>query len=481
MHAKAARQQAVSRDQHHTLFPPDIVRNEVDDWLTAELLQAAHAVRQGPVGTPAPIDQFRAALADLAFDTPRDIRDVLGWVLPHMQSGMVHVAHPRYYGLFNPTPSFPAQCAERIVASFNPQLASAKTSPFPVALEAHLVGAIAQRAGMPEGAAGHFTTGGSEANFTAMLCALTRANPAFASEGVAAFSAKPALYVSKDAHLAWLKIAHQCGIGRNAVRLVATDGTGRLDAGALAAAIEADRQSGFFPAMVVATAGTTGAGMIDPLEKCREISASVGAWYHVDAAWGGALICSDRFRPLLQGIGRADSITIDAHKWLATTMGCGIFLTPWQTVLSDTFQATMDCMPSNFAGIDPYVTTVQWSRRFLGLRLFVALATAGWRGYADHVEKAIGLADLLKQKLVADGWGVANDSPVAVVCLRPPSGAADARQIAKSVVEEGGAWISSVEFEGAQVVRVCITSGETTQDDILQLVDLLRSKKDVLF
>ncbi len=474
-------QGAASREQHQSLFPADIVRKEVDDWLTTELLQAAQSVRHGPVGTPAPIDSFKAALADLPFDASRDMRDVLVWVMSNMQSGMVHVTHPRYYGLFNPTPSFPAQCAERIVASFNPQLASAKTSPFPVALEAHLARAIAQRAGLPEGSAGHFTTGGSEANFTAMLCALTRADPAFASEGVAAFSAKPALYVSKDAHLAWLKIAHQTGIGRNAVRLVATDGTGRMDPTALAADIESDRQSGFFPAMVVATAGTTGAGMIDPLEKCKEISTSAGAWYHVDAAWGGALICSDRFRPLLDGIGLADSVTIDAHKWLATTMGCGIFLTPWQNVLSDAFQATMDCMPSNVAGIDPYVTTVQWSRRFLGLRLFVALATAGWRGYAEHVERAISLAGLLKEKLVEDGWRVANASPVAVVCLHPPEGASDARQIAKSVVEGGGAWISAVEFEGEQVLRVCITSGETTQADIRDLVEQLRSKKEVLF
>lgn len=469
-----------AHDQHQGLFPAQSVRKDIDDWLTAELLHAVDAMRQGPVGTPAPIETFSSAVADLNFEAKRDMRDVLAWVLSNMRAGIVHVAHPRYYGLFNPTPSFPAQCADRIVAAFNPQLASAKTSPFPVSLEASLAASIAQRAGMPACAAGHFTTGGSEANFTALLCALTRANPAFGLEGITAFSAKPAIYVSRDSHLAWLKIAHQTGIGRGAVRLIATDGHGRMDPGALVAAIEADRQSGYFPAMVVATAGTTGAGMIDPLKDCKKISAKFGAWYHVDAAWGGALICSDRYRPLLDGMGDADSVTIDAHKWLATTMGCGIFLTAWPTILSDTFQSTMDCMPSNVAGIDPYVTTVQWSRRFLGLRLFVALASVGWRGYADHVEKAIGLADLLKEKLLAQGWAEANASSMAVVCLRPPAGAADARQIAKSVVEQGGAWITAVEFEGEPVLRVCITSGETTQADILHLVEILKKEAVLL-
>jgi len=463
-----------STEQYQSLFPQDIVRHGVDDWLTNELNRAADSVRNGPVSAGIPMEAFGAELGDMDFDTSRELRTVLSWVINNMQSGVVHVSHPRYFGLFNPTPSHPAQCAERIVAQFNPQLASAKTSPFPVALEASLIGKIACRAGMPAGSAGHFTTGGSEANFTALLCALTRANPAFGSAGVSAFDRKPAMYVSKDAHLAWLKIAHQTGIGRNSVRLVSTDGMGRMDPAALAAAIEADTQAGYFPAIVIATAGTTGAGMIDPLHACRDIATKADAWFHVDAAWGGALICSDRYRSLLDGIGTADSVTIDAHKWLATTMGCGIFLTASPDILSATFQATMECMPSNFVGIDPYVTTVQWSRRFLGLRLFVSLAAAGWRGYADHVEKSIGLAERLKDILVPDGWHVVNDSPVAVLCLRPPSGAADVRQIAKSVVEEGDAWISSVEFEGEPVLRVCITSGETTQADIGHLAALLR-------
>ena len=104
---------------------------------------------------------------------------------------------------------------------------------------------------MQASSGGHFTTGGSEANATAVICALTKASPAFAEEGIYAFRNKPRLYVSKDSHLAWLKIAHQTGVGRQAVRLIDTDGQGRMDGGALASALAMDSRNGFAPVLVV--------------------------------------------------------------------------------------------------------------------------------------------------------------------------------------------------------------------------------------
>jgi glutamate/tyrosine decarboxylase-like PLP-dependent enzyme len=455
------------------LFPDDAQRRAVDDWLTRALEAARRRVHAGPV-RPTTSPAFCAeALRGFDFTSPRDATAMLAWTIGEMERGVVHIDHPRYFGLFNPGATFPAQCAERIAAAFNPQLATATTSPFPVALEAHLIGAIAARAFMPAGSGGHFTSSGSEANATAVICALTRAEPRFAQEGARAFTGQPVIYASRAAHLAWIKIAHQVGIGRRAVRLIATDGTGRMDAAALDKTIAADIAAGHVPVMIAATAGTTGAGMIDPLEDCAAIAHRAGAWYHVDAAWGGALVFSDRRRAVLAGMRHADSITIDAHKWLATTMACGIFLTAHPAVLQDSFQVTMECMPSNLAGLDPYVTTAQWSRRFLGLRLFLGLAIAGWDGYATHLERAIANAASLKSALAQSGWRCLNDSGMAVLNLRPPEGAPDAATIARQAVADGGAWISPVEFEGETVLRICITHGETTQADLDALAALL--------
>src|SRR6202044_1833453 len=108
--------------------------------------------------------------------------DVLSWTIAQLEHGIVHITHPRYFGLFNPAPTFPAQCADRIAAVFNPQLATATTSPVAVDIENHVIRSVAQRVGLPPEAGGHFTSGGSEANFTALICALTRANPRFVSE-----------------------------------------------------------------------------------------------------------------------------------------------------------------------------------------------------------------------------------------------------------------------------------------------------------
>jgi glutamate/tyrosine decarboxylase-like PLP-dependent enzyme len=259
------------------------------------------------------------------------------------------------------------------------------------------------------------------------------------------------------------------------VRLVATDGNGRLDPQALVQMIEADRRAGAAPVMVVATAGTTNAGMIDPLAATAEAARRFGLWFHVDAAWGGALIASDRFRARLGGLEHADSVTIDAHKWFATTMGCGMFLTRDLRILSATFQAANDYMPSHHAGRDPYLNSVQWSRRFLGLRLFLSLAAAGWEGYARHVERAIELAALLRERLLERGWTIANHSALAVLCIEPPPGALDARAIVGRVLASGRAWISVATFEGRQVIRACVTHGETTQNDVMELVDALEA------
>jgi glutamate/tyrosine decarboxylase-like PLP-dependent enzyme len=237
--------------------------------------------------------------------------------------------------------------------------------------------------------------------------------------------------------------------------------------------IAEDRAAGAVPLMVVATAGTTGGGMVDPLVACAEIAKSVGAWYHVDAAWGGAALASERLRGVLAGIERADSITIDAHKWLATTMGCAMFLTTHGPLLSEAFHCSTSFMPSNLSGTDPYLNSVQWSRRFLGLRLFLALSVAGWEGVGQHVERAVSVTDRIRERLQETGWEVANDSKLAVLDAVPPAELGDVRSLVRRVVSSGRAWVAPTTFEGRDVVRICVTHGQTSTADVEELVAVL--------
>lgn len=459
------------------LFPPPAERERIAQALTRELAAAVARVSAGPVTPTLDIEQLRRELASFDFETPLALETVLPWTIAQLEHGLTHLTHPRYFGLFNPAPTFPAQLADQIAASFNPQLASVATSPAAVTIESHVIEQMARRAGLPAGSRGHFTASGSEANATALVCALTRAEPRFGSEGVRAFSGTPRVYVSRDCQPGWFKVAHQCGIGRSALRLIGTDGHGRLDAEQLADQLSRDRAAGACPVMIAPTAGTTGAGMIDPLRRCGELAREYGAWFHVDAAWGGALLCSPRLRTLLGGIEQADSLTIDAHKWFAATMGCGMFLTRHADTSAEAFRVTADFMLSNSELLDPYLTSLQWSRRFMGLRLFLSLAAAGWQGYAAHVERAVALIEELARRLAARGWRVRNEPRLAVLCVAPPPGSVPVRVIVQRVLRSGSAWVAATRFEGEDAVRICATHGESSEHDLQLLVGALEQAR----
>jgi aromatic-L-amino-acid decarboxylase len=459
------------------LFPAREVRTAQEDRLTRVLADAQERVARGSVVPTIDLERFRKELSAVDFYTARPLTELLDWTVQQLEEGVVHLNHPRYFGLFNPAPTFPAVCADRLVAAFNPQLATWTTSPVPVEIENHVIAALAARAGLPLESRGHFTSGGSEANLSAVLCALTMANEHFAQDGARAFAGPVVFYASAESHLAWVKIAHQVGIGRSAVRLVATDGSGKMSCSALREALALDRAQGRIPVMIAATAGTTNAGMIDPLEECAAIARHEGIWYHVDAAWGGAALASERFRGALAGIALADSITIDAHKWFATTMACGMFITRRAAALDAAFQVSTTFMPSNRANLDPYVSSVQWSRRFLGLRLFLSLAAAGWSGYGVHVDRAIGLIDRVRHDLAERHWRIANNSVLAVLCVEAPPGSAAVSDIAKRVVASGRAWVAAATLEGRPVIRICATHGELGETDVSELVAVLEAAK----
>ena len=455
------------------LFPASADRAALAAILAAELNVVRETMRQGRVAPEFDQKRLAAELARFSFAAPMSLHEVLPWVVRQLREGGVQVTHPRYFGLFNPAPGFPSELAEQIVAALNPQLAALATSPAAIAIEAHVIDQVARRAGLPAGSTGHFTNSGSEANFTAMICALTKANPAYRENGARAFRTPPAIYISREAHLAWLKIAHQAGIGRLAVRMIETDGQGRMNVAVLGAAVRADVKNGAVPVMIVATAGTTVAGMVDPLQECAEIARAVGAWFHVDAAWGGAAIACNQLRAALAGLEQADSVTIDAHKWFATTMSCGMFITKAPWLLTESFGVKAGFMPHGSGQLEPYTSSVMWSRRFLGLRMFLNLAAIGWAGYARHVDRTVRLISILRERLTAEGWTVVNPQALGVLCVVPPGICQPVHTIVEEIVASGQAWICAALFEGREVIRICITNGLTERRDVETLATLL--------
>lgn len=445
--------------------------------VAAKAEQALAERRGDPVAPPIEEGEMRAALAKFDFAEARPLAKVVDDLLVLLRRFGVRSDHPRYFGLFNP-PALPAAVAGDIVGSaINPQLAVWRHAPAAAEIERKLIRLFGSFVWPDADPAGTFTSGGSEANQTALLAALARRYPRWAADGLPRSGRRPAIYASAESHLAWIKIARMAGLGADAVRLVpAADGL-RLSGEGLAGAIE--RDTAFEPLLVVATAGTTALGGIDDLEGIAEVGRAVGAHVHVDAAWAGAALIHPGHGALFAGIELADSVTIDAHKWLSVPMGAGMFLARDWSPLARAFDVSTSYMPSaSLERHDAYIHSVQWSRRFIGAKLFTALATLGLPGYRALIDQSIAVADRLREGLRAEGWRIVNDTRLPIVGFEPDAGDDDTvKLIENAVVDSGAAWVSSVRLRGRLVLRACITSYETDETDVEALLAALRAAR----
>lgn len=433
-------------------------------------------------------EKIRSLLRPFDFTRPADPLQALDFAVEGLTKYQTHTPHPRYYGLFNPAPTTMGIAADALVAAFNPQVGAWGHSPFAVEVEQHLVRAFGSRFGYdPMQTEGTFTTGGSEANHTALLTALVRKFPAFAEKGARGLDAQPVFYVSAEYHHSFLKAARLSGLGTDAVHEVAVDSEFKMEVDALAARIAQDRKAGLAPFLVVGTAGTTNAGMLEPLERIAAVAAREGLWFHADAAWGGAAALAPELRGLLAGIERADSITFDAHKWLSVPMGAGIYLTRHRGILERTFSVVAGYAPREAEGLDVadfYKRSMQWSRRFIGLKVFLSLAVAGWEGYAAAVRQMMAMGERLRQELRKSGWEVVNKTPLPLACFvdgKHPEGRSPAylQAIVQDVIASGAAWISTARLANGQTaLRACITNYRTGPEDIEALVAALNVARE---
>jgi glutamate/tyrosine decarboxylase-like PLP-dependent enzyme len=271
-----------------------------------------------------------------------------------------HIPAANYFGLMNPTPAYMAVLAEALVAALNPQLASVARSQFASTLEAETIGWIASRFGWhkPLGSRARLppafaacATAPSPAAATRptsprLALAISHHFPNAIEDGIATIGARPVFYASSESHHSLEKSAGLLGLGRKALRRIPVNDSLRLDTARLILQIEADYACGFVPFCIVATAGTTSSGAIDDLNALASIAERYGLWLHVDGAYGAAAAFSDKYRSLLSGIERADSITVDPHKWLAMPFAAGIILTRHPAMLERTFSVASPYMPT---------------------------------------------------------------------------------------------------------------------------------------
>jgi len=430
------------------------------------------------------IPEIQTYAQQFNFDQAVDPQTVINTVVQGLKKYAVHTPHPMYFGLFNPRANFLSTVADYITATINPQLAAWSHAPYAAEIERFLIKSFGQKFGYnSESIDGTFCTGGAESNLTAMLCALNNRFKDFSTEGVRGISKRPIIYCSSESHHSIAKAAKTTGLGTNSVVTIPVGGDLRMDTNLLIQQIESDKEAGYEPMMVVGTAGTTGAGAIDDLSTIATIAKAHQLWFHVDAAYGGAVTISSQFRNWIKGVEQSDSITLDIHKWFSVPMGTSLFLTSNKKILHQTFGVSTKYMPKDGDPdkiIDPYIHSIQWSRRFNGLKLYLPLAVFGWEGYEKVIHHQIEMGNALRNGLIEKGWTIENSAKLPIVCFSHPilknkEGAIE--KITDAIVHSGKAWISVYPVRGENTFRACITNFASSLEDVEGLINLLETYK----
>jgi aromatic-L-amino-acid decarboxylase len=434
-------------------------------------------------------------LRDRMPEVADDARAVLDDIYRELVDKGFHIPSANYFGLINPTPTYMAVLAEAMVASLNPQLASLARSQMASRIEHETVVWIGERVGWHADAKGKnfggtFTSGGNEANFTAMLLALVHAFPSSIENGVASIGAQPIVYTSSEAHHSLDKSAGMMGIGRRALRRIQVTDCLQLDTRKLEARIAEDFATGYKPFCVVATAGTTSSGAIDDLEALADICLRYNLWLHVDGAYGAAVVFSDKHRNLVRGIERADSVSLDPHKWLSMPFAGGLILTRHPEMLSKAFEVTPSYMPrlENAELVDNFKISAQWSRRMNSLKLWLTLRVHGRQAYEELIDRQMKLArGFYEWVRESEYFEVAAPMylPIVNFSLKSDERSAEETSTANiALVDEltrsGRQWISSTIVNGRRVIRMMVISYLTDERNVTELqAALLRAAKAI--
>jgi glutamate/tyrosine decarboxylase-like PLP-dependent enzyme len=391
--------------------------------------------------------------------------------------------HPRFFGWVNSPPAPIAVITEILAAAMNPSCAGGDHAA--IYLEHCVIRWIKELLGFPiEGSAGLLVSGGSAASLTALAAARHRA---FAEMGIdvrqqgIGTDTKLRLYASTQVHSCIQKAVELLGLGSECIRWIATDEDFRLRPDALRQAIREDRTRGWRPFCIVANAGTVHTGAIDPLEELAAVASEEGLWLHLDGAYGAAGILDPGCAPLFAGIGSADSIALDPHKWLSVPVECGCVLVRDGPLLRDAFSLVPSYVrtePGKGFGNLPWFSEYgfQQSRGFRALKLWATLAHRGASGLRRQISRQIALARYLEQRIrTTPGFELRSTGKLSIVCFRyvPPElqGNEEAldslnKRIMELIQSGGTAFLANTTLDGRFVLRACILHYGSTEQDI---------------
>ena len=285
------------------------------------------------------------------------------------------------------------------------------------------------------------------------------------------------VYLSDQAHASILRDLKV--MGEREVRVLPSDSSLRLPVDAVASAVAADRAAGRTPFTVVANAGTTNTGAVDPLPELADLCAAEGLWFHVDGAYGAAAALCESGRKALRGIGRADSLTIDPHKWLFQPYEAGAVLIREPGLLESTFTLNGEYLRDTFGGeVNFRDRGIQLTRGVRALKLWLSVEVFGLSAFRDAVAHGIALAEHAEAVLRSrPGWEIVTPAQLGIVCFARDGG--DEAQISAATVRDGYAAPSTTVLRGRTVLRFCTLNPRTTFEDIEATIERMEQFTDL--
>jgi glutamate/tyrosine decarboxylase-like PLP-dependent enzyme len=437
----------------------EIVDRVVDHWAT---------MREAPVVRTRAKHELLAELGGPPPNTPGDVDTLLDSLATHALANMQQGGHPRYFARVPAPASFAAVMGDWLAIGFNAIASSWAGGSGPTAVELVVVDWIRDLLGMPQGTDGVLLSGGSMASLTALTAARAAGH-------------RGQVYLSDQTHSSIARGLRSGGWPPSSIRVVPTSASYRWDAATVARAMDQDVADQ--PAIVVATAGTTNTGAVDPLRELADVCADRGAWLHVDAAYGGFAAVTDHGRAELTGLERADSVAVDPHKWFFQPYDVGCVLVRRPGLLELAFEMNPEYLRDVTAStdeVDLRNRSLELSRRSRALKIWLAVRTYGMDQVTAAVERGLAMARYAQHLIEKDPrWRLCTPAQLGVVTFSGV-GMDDEQHVrrAEAITSSGFAAVSPTELAGRTVFRLCLINPLTTEQDVRETLDHLALRAD---
>ena len=429
-------------------------------------------------GTPASYPPIQTDLVPRLAMPPqehgRDLTELLGLLSAALETG-IDTSSGKFLSYIPSGGIYSAAIGRLLGAITNRYTGGTHGAPGLIAIEAGVVRWMCSLFDLPDTSSGILLSGGSVANLTATVAARSHLGDDFAN-GV--------VYTSERAHHSISKAARIAGVHPDHIRAIPADDSLRLDTVLLEAAIAADTAAGLAPMLIAVSAGTTDTGTVDPLSECARIAEATGAWFHVDAAYGGFFVLTERGKERLAGIEKADSITVDAHKSLFLPFGTGGLLVRDESQLVDSLEGRgsyMQDVPEHGREIHNYFAMgPELTRPPRGLEVWLALHLHGVAPFRVELDRMLDLTEWTTQALKEmPDIEVIADPELSIVAFRSAAGDQVSREIARHMNDSREVHVSSTTVDDRFVVRLAFLSQRTTDAVAARAVDLIREATQV--